>query len=90
MVGSREWRRKDKIISWEAEDSRGGTRVHGGVRWQAKPSDFSVSLWTSESKRFPTQNGAGSRFAQRFPLDRISGGTEGEWIFRCPRVVSVT
>jgi hypothetical protein len=30
MVGSREWRRKDKVISWEVEDSRGGTRVHGG------------------------------------------------------------
>jgi hypothetical protein len=30
MVGSREWRRKDKVISWEAEKSRGGTRIHGG------------------------------------------------------------
>jgi hypothetical protein len=28
MVGGREWRRKDKVISWEAEDSCGGTRVH--------------------------------------------------------------
>jgi hypothetical protein len=40
MVGSREWRRKDKIISWEAENSRGGTRVHGGVPWQAKRFPF--------------------------------------------------
>jgi hypothetical protein len=56
MVGSREWRRKDKIISWEAENSRGGTRVHGGVPWQDKLSDFSASLRTSESKRFPFLN----------------------------------
>jgi hypothetical protein len=47
MVGSREWRRKDKVISWEAEDSHGG-----GVRWQDKLSDFSASLRTSDSKRF--------------------------------------
>jgi hypothetical protein len=83
MVGSREWRRKDKIISWEAEDSRGGTRVHGGVRWQAKLSDFSASLRTSESKRFPTQNGAGSRFAQRFSL---FPNTKWGWIALCSAV----
>jgi hypothetical protein len=53
MVGSREWRRKDKVISWEVEDSRGGTRVHGGVRWYDKLSDFCASLRTSESKGFP-------------------------------------